>query len=152
MLSRNNILSPATGEPLAIPSQDMVLGCYYLTTNLLNSKIKYVTAQKGSGSYFSTLKNVLKDYYLNNLDIHANIWLKWEGNIENGTDQEEPIEIRVDVFGNWKEIYNKSQTIINLKQNLISKFHLENNISTKYILTTPGKILFNEIIQQTLKK
>ena len=36
MLSRNNLLSPATGEPLAIPSQDMVLGCYYLTTNLLN--------------------------------------------------------------------------------------------------------------------
>lgn len=32
MLSRNNIFSPATGDPLAIPSQDMVLGCYYLTT------------------------------------------------------------------------------------------------------------------------
>jgi len=32
MLSKNNILSPATGEPLAIPSQDMVLGCYFLTT------------------------------------------------------------------------------------------------------------------------
>jgi len=152
MLSRNNILSPATGEPLAIPSQDMVLGCYYLTTNLLNSKIQYVTAQKGSGSYFSTFNNVLKDYSLNNLDLHANIWLKWKGNIENGTDQEEPIEIRVDHFGNWKEIYNKSQTIINIKQSLTSKFNLENNISTKYILTTPGKILFNEIIQKTLKK
>jgi DNA-directed RNA polymerase beta' subunit len=151
MLSRNNILSPATGEPLAIPSQDMVLGCYYLTTNLLNSKRQYVTAQKGSGSYFSTFNNVLKEYYLNNLDLHANIWLKWKGNLENGTDQEEPIEIRVDNFGNWKEIYNKSQTIINLKQSLISKFNLENHISTKYILTTPGKILFNEIIQQTLK-
>lgn len=152
MLSRNNILSPATGEPLAIPSQDMVLGCYYLTTNLLNSKRKYVTAQKGSGSYFSTFNNVLKYYYLNNLDIHANIWLKWQGHIENGTDQGEPIEIRVDDFGNWKEIYNKSQTIINLKQSLISKFNLENKISTKYILTTPGKILFNEIIQQALNK
>lgn len=151
MLSRNNILSPATGEPLAIPSQDMVLGCYYLTTNLLNSKKQYVTAQKGSGSYFLTFNNVLKDYYLNNLDLHANIWLKWNGNIENGADQEEPIEIRVDNFGNWKEIYNKSQTIINLKKSLLSKFNLENHISTKYILTTPGKILFNEIIQQTLK-
>jgi DNA-directed RNA polymerase subunit beta' len=32
MLSRNNLLSPATGEPNMVPTQDMVLGCYYLTT------------------------------------------------------------------------------------------------------------------------
>lgn len=32
--SRNNILSPATGDPVIVPSQDMVLGCYYLTTNI----------------------------------------------------------------------------------------------------------------------
>jgi DNA-directed RNA polymerase subunit beta' len=31
-LSRNNLLSPATGEPNMVPTQDMVLGCYYLTT------------------------------------------------------------------------------------------------------------------------
>lgn len=39
MWSRNNLLSPATGEPILIPSQDMVLGCYYLTTrNLMAEK------------------------------------------------------------------------------------------------------------------
>jgi hypothetical protein len=40
MLSTNNILSPAHGRPLAIPSQDMVLGCYYLTLEQKNEKAK----------------------------------------------------------------------------------------------------------------
>ena len=39
MLAPNNFLSPATGEPILLPSQDMVLGCYYLTTpNILYPK------------------------------------------------------------------------------------------------------------------
>jgi hypothetical protein len=60
--------------------------------------------------------------------------------IENGSDQEEPIEIRVDSYGNWKEIYNKSQTSYNSK----------NNRNTNYILTTSGKIVFNQIVQKSL--
>jgi DNA-directed RNA polymerase beta' subunit len=140
MLSRNNILSPATGDPLAIPSQDMVLGCYYLTTNLLNSKTHNFAHRKGSGSYFSNIDDALKNYELNKIDLHANIWLKWNGFIENGSDQEEPIEIRIDSYGNWKEIYNKSQKSYNYK----------NNRSAEYILTTPGKILFNQIIKKSL--
>jgi DNA-directed RNA polymerase beta' subunit len=148
MLSRNNILSPATGDPLAIPSQDMVLGCYYLTTNLLNSLAAnankgdniHLLNIKGSGFYFSNIEDVLKDYELKKIDLHSNIWLKWNGFIENGSDQEEPIEIRLDSLGNWKEIYNKSQKSYDSKNSLISQ----------YILTTPGKILFNQIIHKSI--
>ena len=149
MLSRNNLLSPATGEPLAIPSQDMVLGCYYLTTNLLNSSAsKPIKGEntnflniKGSGIYFSNIDDVLKNYELNKIDLHSNIWLKWNGLIENGSDLEEPIEIRLNAIGNWKEIYNKSHKNYNYK----------NILCSHYILTTPGKILFNQIIQKSLK-
>jgi DNA-directed RNA polymerase subunit beta' len=38
MLAPNNFLSPATGDPILIPSQDMVLGCYYLTVDNPNAK------------------------------------------------------------------------------------------------------------------
>ena len=45
--SRNNILSPATGQPILVPSQDMVLGCYYLTTKKTNFITKkYLGAEK----------------------------------------------------------------------------------------------------------
>ena len=142
MLSRNNILSPATGDPLAIPSQDMVLGCYYLTTSLLNRNVSLSKNnfghKKGSGFYFSTIEDALKDYALKEIELHSNIWLKWDGFIENGTDQEEPIEIRIDSYGNWKEIYNKSQKSYNSK----------NKRFVQYILTTPGKILFNRVIKK----
>lgn len=145
MLSRNNILSPATGEPLAMPSQDMVLGCYYLTTNLLNKKTglavgSTLTNLMGSGLYYSNREEALRDYDLKKIDLHSNIWLKWNNSIENGMDQEEPIEIRVDYYGNWKEISNKMQKTYTSK----------NDYSNQYILTTPGKILFNQLIQKAL--
>jgi DNA-directed RNA polymerase subunit beta' len=51
MLSSNNILSPANGQPIAVPSQDIVLGCYYLT--------KEKKTGKGAGRAFACLEDVL---------------------------------------------------------------------------------------------
>ena len=51
MLSANNILSPSNGQPLAIPTQDVVLGCYYLTKARLHSK--------GEGRAFASTEEVL---------------------------------------------------------------------------------------------
>jgi DNA-directed RNA polymerase subunit beta' len=51
MLSSNNILSPANGQPIAVPSQDIVLGCYYLTRGKPGSK--------GEGRVFASLEEVL---------------------------------------------------------------------------------------------
>nr|YP_010564912.1 RNA polymerase beta' subunit [Chlamydomonas chlamydogama]UZA61915.1 RNA polymerase beta' subunit [Chlamydomonas chlamydogama] len=138
MLARNNILSPATGDPLAIPSQDMVLGCYYVTTNCNKKTIKY---QRGSGFYFNSILEALKAYECSQIDLHANVWVKWNGLIENGSDQEEPVEIQLNKHGYWKEIYASKQ-----------KTYDYNNLSiNQYICTTPGKILFNLTIQKILK-
>jgi DNA-directed RNA polymerase subunit beta' len=51
MLSSNNIMSPANGQPIAVPSQDIVLGCYYLT--------KEKKGTKGEGRAFASLEDVL---------------------------------------------------------------------------------------------
>src|ERR671916_397627 len=51
MMSSNNILSPASGQPIAIPSQDIVLGCYYLT--------KSKTGAKGEGRVFANADDVI---------------------------------------------------------------------------------------------
>ncbi len=71
MLSTNNILSPAHGRPLTIPSQDMVLGCYYLT---LEKK-----GRKGEGRIFSSPDEVL--LALENKEVHlqARIKLRFSG-------------------------------------------------------------------------
>ncbi|MBW8860785.1 MAG: DNA-directed RNA polymerase subunit beta', partial [Acidobacteria bacterium] len=51
MLSSNNILSPASGQPIAVPSQDIVLGCYYLT--------KEKKGTKGEGRAFASMQDVI---------------------------------------------------------------------------------------------
>nr|YP_009185049.1 beta' subunit of RNA polymerase [Characiochloris acuminata]ALO63307.1 beta' subunit of RNA polymerase [Characiochloris acuminata] len=135
MLSRNNFLSPATGDPLAVPSQDMVLGCYYLTTYCNKTTIKF---QKGSAANFNNLLDVIKAYEQQRVDIHALIWVKWTNLLENGSDLEEPRELRINQFGNWQEISRKTYKM----------FDSSNLLTNQYICTTPGRILFNLILQK----
>ena len=65
MLAENNILSPANGRPVALPSQDMVLGTYYLTT--------MIEGLKGEGKSFSSPQDAIYAYDLQKIDLHANI-------------------------------------------------------------------------------
>jgi len=134
MLSRNNLLSPATGDPLSIPSQDMVLGCYYLTTNSNKATLSLL---RGSGLFFTDLQKVLYAYDLQQIDLHALVWVKWSGLIENGNDQEEPVEIRVSTTGHWQE----------LSYNYIRHFDSSSQLLHQYMSTTPGRILFYSLIQ-----
>ena len=50
MLSSHNILSPQNGDPITVPNQEIVLGCYYLT--------KFRKGDKGEENYFQTLKKL----------------------------------------------------------------------------------------------
>ncbi|RPJ82955.1 MAG: DNA-directed RNA polymerase subunit beta', partial [Deltaproteobacteria bacterium] len=65
MLSSNNILSPANGSPIIVPTQDIVLGIYYLTTEAAGSK--------GEGRIFSNPDEVRSAYDFNAVDLHAKI-------------------------------------------------------------------------------
>ncbi len=65
MMSTNNILSPASGEPIIVPSQDVVLGLYYLTREKINAQ--------GEGKIFGSTQEVQNFYEAGHLDIHAKI-------------------------------------------------------------------------------
>ena len=65
MLSANNILSTKDGKPVATPTQDMVLGAYYLTIERAGAK--------GEGKYFSNMNETLLAYHHQELSLHANI-------------------------------------------------------------------------------
>jgi len=132
MLARNNLLSPATGEPIILPSQDMVLGCYYLTTTRKFKKQYYFA----SNDYYSDLNTVLYYYYMGKLHIHSPIWLKTEKTVFTESIKK-PVEIRVCNFGTIQEIY------INTEYHYTS----DGKLIHQYIRTTPGRILFNLIIK-----
>ena len=79
MFAPNNILSPANGKPLAVPSQDMVLGIYYLT--------KDVRDRKGEGKVFGSVEEVLHTYHFKAVDLQAAIKLNWTGGLIDLTKQ-----------------------------------------------------------------
>lgn len=63
MLAPNNIISPSNGEPIAVPSQDMVMGCFYMTKDRPGSK--------GEGKCFSNIDQAITAYNNGVLDTHA---------------------------------------------------------------------------------
>ncbi|MBA7666325.1 DNA-directed RNA polymerase subunit beta' [subsurface metagenome] len=77
MMSTNNILSPASGDPIIVPSQDIVLGIYYLTRERPFSK--------GEGKIFSNPLEVRIAYDAGELGLHASIKVRIEGKLQETT-------------------------------------------------------------------
>ncbi len=65
MMSSNNILSPANGDPIIVPSQDVVLGLYYLTREFVGAR--------GEGMYFSDVQEAHRAYESRSIDLQARI-------------------------------------------------------------------------------
>lgn len=87
MMSTNNILSPANGEPIIVPSQDVVLGLYYLTREKVNAL--------GEGKVFSSTQDVQNFYEEGHVDIHAKIKLRLIVNQEDGEAKSQLIDTTV---------------------------------------------------------
>lgn len=132
MLAPHNFLSPATGQPILMPSQDMVLGCYYLTTN-------NPSATKGSGQYFANFNDALMAYDQCQIDLHSLIWVRYSGIIVNSFN-----ELLI------KSKKNRDSTVVELFSNHIVKKNLDGENLNQYMRTTVGRILFNKILQESL--
>ena len=68
LLSTNNIFSPANGLPIMSPSQDVVMGCYYMTMALAD--------RRGDGMIFASISEADMAYSLGAIDLHANVRVK----------------------------------------------------------------------------
>ncbi|BAI90590.1 MULTISPECIES: DNA-directed RNA polymerase subunit gamma [Limnospira] len=139
MLASNNILSPATGRPIVTPSQDMVLGCYYLTAQ--NPK-----AVRGKDRYFSNLEDAIVAYNHGLLDLHAEIWVRFDGEV----DLDEPEQLdreEKSADGSQTKLYvgHKSG---NLTRRV--REDKEGKMISQYVRTTAGRIIFNKTVLDAL--
>ncbi|MBS1646499.1 MAG: DNA-directed RNA polymerase subunit beta' [Bacteroidetes bacterium] len=80
MLASHNILNPSNGAPIAVPSQDMVLGLYYLTKSKKNMK---GDAVKGEGMTFYSPEEVIIAYNEKRVDLHAQIKVRITNALDN---------------------------------------------------------------------
>jgi DNA-directed RNA polymerase beta' subunit len=176
MLASGNWLSASTGQPNVLPSQDMVLGFYYLT-------IEKYAYQKGRGLFFPSLTDVMQAYEMGSIDLHSQIWVKWYGPFTGDSTSRLTSPQK---HGNTKQEISFSPQVSQEKssseriqkhfKNKITRFRRDaeqpieirlnkNGISTKiyssyswqqdsdelqtvsYIRTTPGRVLMNQIFQ-----
>lgn len=77
MMSTNNILSPASGDPIVVPSQDVVLGLYYMTREKVNAK--------GEGMVLKNAKEAEKAYRTGAAALHARVKVRLQGSIHDTT-------------------------------------------------------------------
>ena len=132
MLASNNVLSPATGQPIITPSQDMVLGCYYLTAENPN-------ATKGAGRYFASLDDAIMAFEQGMVDLHAQVWLRFDGEVESDKPSSNPERTEAE-DGTVTEIYGDRRRRLDREGNLISQ----------YIKTTPGRIIYNKAVLEAI--
>ena len=141
LLACNHILAPSSGQPLLLPTQDMILGCYYLT--LLKPENTNYTLTK----WYSHINDCVEEYNSHRIQLHDPIWVKWDNHVQTLIPEQLSkkvnlvSEIRFDKYGN-KEYFSKEQYLYlscfkNMDQ---SKFKL------RFIRTTVGRILFHKFI------
>jgi DNA-directed RNA polymerase subunit beta' len=118
MMSTNNIFSPANGQPIISPSQDIVMGCYYLTAARGEPGEKI---EAGDGMVFSSTAEVFLAFSEKNLGVHARIQVRL------------PIEKRV--IGEVRAEKDKLR-VEELSRN-----------SNGLVSTTVGRVLFNDILK-----
>lgn len=134
MLASNNILSPATGRPIVAPSQDMVLGCYYLTAENPH-------ATKGADRYFASLDDAIRAFEQKQVELHAYVWVRFDGTMQSGkSDDDQVISTETSSDGIVTKIYKDRRVRETADGELISQ----------YIRTTPGRIIYNKAIQDAL--
>nr|QXM17778.1 RNA polymerase b'-subunit [Chaetoceros tenuissimus] len=131
MLAPYNFLSPANGEPIIMPSQDMVLGCYYLTVNNIQGLL-------GSNHYFANLDDVVLAYSQDQIELHSSIWVRYnEKMLETGSL--------------LKRMVLNDKTVIEYYENVQLRTDSSGQLLVQYIQTTTGRVIFNYTIQKTLK-
>jgi DNA-directed RNA polymerase subunit beta' len=126
MLAPNNFLSPATGDAILTPSQDMVLGCFYLTAN---NPAQQLTVNQ----YFSNFEDAILAYQHCKIHLHAFVWIRCTGLETSGVDM-------------LTQRTSGGLTFA-LGSGIKYKHTPQGGTIVKFIRTTPGRILLNELFQ-----
>lgn len=152
MQSQSCILSPATGRALTVPSQDMLLGLYLLTLESFLGiyAIRQLKYQNNSQKLisnkiptFSNYEEVMIAKNRGDININSPIWLSWGKKTSLIVmPSEKPIEIQYESTGHHLNIYDHLRIRTNNKNILLNT----------YVLTTAGRIIFNQQMEQVIFK
>nr|ASA38190.1 RNA polymerase beta' subunit [Lobelia sp. 2 EBK-2017] len=155
MFSHMNLLSPAIGDPISVPTQDMLIGLYVLTSgnrrgicvnrynpwnrlNDRNERIAHTNSKYTNKKepFFSNSYDALGAYRQKRIHLDSPLWLRWRLDQRLISAREAPIEIHYESLGTYYEIYEYYLIVRSIKKEILYI----------YIRTTVGHIsLYREI-------
>nr|YP_009738932.1 RNA polymerase beta' subunit [Hedysarum taipeicum]QIC19303.1 RNA polymerase beta' subunit [Hedysarum taipeicum]UFP91298.1 RNA polymerase beta' subunit [Hedysarum taipeicum] len=160
MFSHTNLLSPTIGDPICVPTQDMLIGLYVLTSgnrrgisanrynpcnciNFQNEKIldnnsKYM---KKKEPFFCNSYDAIGAYRQKRINFDSPFWLRWRIDQCIMSSREVPIEVHYESLGTYYEIYGDYLVIRSIKK----------EIRCVYIRTTVGHISFYREIEEAIQ-
>ncbi len=153
LLSPNNLLKPSDGGPVAVPSQDMVLGIYYLTMDKLADRTKTEGANPVSDKVYTSREDVKADLDAGKVSVDSFI------HFEDVTDDNRHVICTVrDVLGWYFQDMNRALLAYENKEiSLHQPIHVhrtatleDGSVVEGHVETTLGRLIFNEIIPQDL--
>ena len=137
MLAPNNIFSPANGSPIITPSQDIVLGTFYITTDR--------EGDKGEFSLFKTVQEALMAFELGKIRMHSRIFVRLpERTHVVPSDKDSSPKSIQEVAWNHLEEHRKRKD-----PNYVSKPRPE-RFKSHVILTTVGRCMFNDVLPKAM--
>nr|YP_011025917.1 RNA polymerase beta' subunit [Primula sieboldii]WQM56601.1 RNA polymerase beta' subunit [Primula sieboldii] len=155
MFSHINLLSPAIGDPISVPTQDMLMGLYILTSgtrqgisvnrykpyNFRNSKTERIYDKnwkytKEKKNLFSNSYEAIGAYRQKRIHLDSPLWLRWRLDQRVICSKEAPVEVHYESLGTYYEIYGHYLIVRSIKKEILYT----------YIRTTVGHIsLYREI-------
>nr|AQV09664.1 RNA polymerase beta' subunit [Lupinus atlanticus]AQV09830.1 RNA polymerase beta' subunit [Lupinus princei] len=160
MFSHTNLLSPAIGDPISVPTQDMLIGLYILTSgnrrgicanryntrncrNYKNERIhendyKYTKKKK---PFFCNSYDAIGAYRQKRINFDSPLWLRWRLDQRVISSREAPIEVHYESLGTYHDIYEHYLVVRSIKK----------QIRCIYIRTTVGHISFYREIEEAIQ-
>nr|QXU58001.1 RNA polymerase beta' subunit [Dalbergia sissoo] len=161
MFSHMNLLSPSMGDPISVPTQDILIGLYILTSGNRrgisayrysprnrrnwkneeihdNNKKKYT---KKKEPFFCNSYDAIGAYRQRRINFDSPLWLRWRLNQRVISSREAPIEVHYEPLGIYHEIYGHYIVVKSIKK----------EIRCIYIRTTVGHISFYREIEESIQ-
>uniref|UniRef100_UPI0030E41FF5 RNA polymerase beta' subunit n=1 Tax=Schiedea hookeri TaxID=270411 RepID=UPI0030E41FF5 len=160
MFSHMNLVSPAIGDPISVPTQDMLIGLYILTSgtrrgifanrynpwnhkNYPNERIddKNYNYKYTEEPFFCNSYDAIGAYCQKRIKLYSPLWLRWRLDQRIIASREAPIEVHYESLGTYHEIYAHYLIIRNIKKDILFI----------YIRTTVGHIYLYREIEEAIQ-
>nr|WAL02707.1 RNA polymerase beta' subunit [Koenigia forrestii] len=158
MFSHLNLLSPAIGDPISVPTQDMLIGLYVLTSgnrrgicanrynpwsrrNFKNEKLNDNNYKYTKEPFFCNSYDAIGAFRQKRINLDSPLWLRWQLDQRVVALREVPIEVHYESLGTYHEIYGHYLIVRSVKKEILFL----------YIRTTVGHISFYREIEEAIQ-